>query len=89
MNTPLLKQSGHFNNIAQYLYLLSEAPASHLPELAGVLYFRRIYSAYNRIIKKGDFKMKLFIMNVLLFIEELRQEKLEKEEFYKVEEIYI
>lgn len=33
--------------------------------------------------------MRTLIMNVLLIIEELRQEKLEKEEFYKVEEIYI
>ena len=89
MNTLLSKQSGHFNKIAQYLYLLSEAPASHLPELAGVLYFRRIYSAYNRIIRKETFKMRTLIMNVLLIIEELRQEKIEKETFFEVEEIYI
>ena len=33
--------------------------------------------------------MRTLIMNVLLIIEELRQEKIEKETFFEVEEIYI
>ena len=74
-------------NKAQYLYLLSEAPASHLPELAGVLYFRRIYSAYNRIIKKGDFNMFKLRLFIGLIIDELKWRK-EIDEF-EVEEIYI
>lgn len=33
--------------------------------------------------------MRFFIMEVLLFIEEMRQERIEKKEFYKVEEQFI